>query len=202
VESSDAEITELALAARDGDRAALEQFVQTTQRDVWMYVASLVSVSAADDLTAKAYSRALRDVRWFTARSSARVWLLAIARREVADHLRWPQEHEQPAGTVVVDFQRAVQRRKPHVRRGEERMPWEGQVHALSPERREAFLLTQALGLSYAEAGRVCDCAVSAIRSRVARAREDLITMVPAPGSSTEDRLLFKPSWVEVVGQS
>ena len=44
------------------------------------------------------------------------------------------------------------------------------------PERREAFIATQVLGLSYAEAADVCGCPVGTIRSRVARAREDLVT--------------------------
>jgi RNA polymerase sigma-70 factor (ECF subfamily) len=45
----------------------------------------------------------------------------------------------------------------------------------LSPDRREAFVATQVLGLSYAEAAEVCGCPVGTIRSRVARARNDLI---------------------------
>ncbi|MGW5671249.1 sigma factor-like helix-turn-helix DNA-binding protein, partial [Micromonospora sp. NPDC003776] len=48
-------------------------------------------------------------------------------------------------------------------------------VAALAPERREAFVATQIVGLSYAEAAEVCGCPVGTIRSRVARAREDLI---------------------------
>jgi RNA polymerase sigma-70 factor (ECF subfamily) len=48
-------------------------------------------------------------------------------------------------------------------------------VAALERERREAFVLTQVLGLSYAEAADVCACPVGTIRSRVARARADLV---------------------------
>ena len=50
----------------------------------------------------------------------------------------------------------------------------------LPPQRREAFVATQMLGLSYAEAAEVCDCPVGTIRSRVARAREDLIEALNA----------------------
>jgi RNA polymerase sigma-70 factor (ECF subfamily) len=46
---------------------------------------------------------------------------------------------------------------------------------ALDGDRREAFVLTQIVGLSYAEAAEVCDCPVGTIRSRVARARAELI---------------------------
>jgi len=48
-------------------------------------------------------------------------------------------------------------------------------IAGLEPERREAFVLTQIIGLSYAEAADVCDCPLGTIRSRVARARADLV---------------------------
>ena len=43
-------------------------------------------------------------------------------------------------------------------------------VAGLETDRRHALLLTQVLGLSYAEAAEVCGCPVGTIRSRVARA--------------------------------
>ena len=55
-------------------------------------------------------------------------------------------------------------------------------VDALQPDRRTAFVLTQMIGCSYAEAADICGCPVGTIRSRVARAREDLIAMMAEPG--------------------
>ena len=49
-------------------------------------------------------------------------------------------------------------------------------LDGLESDRRDALVLTQVLGLSYAEAAEVCGCPTGTIRSRVARAREDLIT--------------------------
>ena len=48
----------------------------------------------------------------------------------------------------------------------------------LRADRREALLLTQVLGLSYDEAAQVCGCPVGTIRSRVARGRDDLLSLV------------------------
>ena len=45
----------------------------------------------------------------------------------------------------------------------------------LDDDRRHAFVLTQVIGLSYAQAAEVCGCPVGTIRSRVARAREDMM---------------------------
>jgi RNA polymerase sigma-70 factor, ECF subfamily len=48
-------------------------------------------------------------------------------------------------------------------------------LEGLDHDRKQAFVLTQVLGLSYAEAAEVCGCPVGTIRSRVARARLDLV---------------------------
>lgn len=48
----------------------------------------------------------------------------------------------------------------------------------LEVDRRAAFTLTQLLGLSYEEAAVACGCPVGTIRSRVARARDELIEML------------------------
>ncbi len=48
-------------------------------------------------------------------------------------------------------------------------------VATLDPDRRSAFVLTQVVGCSYEEAAEICSCPVGTIRSRVARARADLV---------------------------
>ena len=51
-------------------------------------------------------------------------------------------------------------------------------------------MLTQMLGLSYKEAAEVCACPTGTIRSRVARARADLldaISLVGSDGTSVDD---------------
>ena len=54
---------------------------------------------------------------------------------------------------------------------------------------REAFVATQVLGLSYAEAAEICDCPVGTIRSRVARARDELIAALDDEADgATSDR--------------
>jgi RNA polymerase sigma-70 factor (ECF subfamily) len=54
----------------------------------------------------------------------------------------------------------------------------------LDDDQRTAFVLTQVLGCSYAEAAEVCDCPVGTIRSRVARARQQLLAELADPGGA------------------
>jgi RNA polymerase sigma-70 factor (ECF subfamily) len=171
---SDTDITGWALAAGRGDRAALERFVRHTQRDVWRFVAHLSSVHLADDLTQETYIRALGSLGRFQGRSSARTWLLSIARRAVVDHLRTIRTRPRRADTV--DWQTAAERSQPDTPGFDDGVALDQLINALDPDRREAFLLTQTLGLPYADAALVCRCPVGTIRSRVARARDDLIT--------------------------
>ncbi|BCJ58413.1 hypothetical protein C1I93_22030 [Micromonospora endophytica] len=49
---------------------------------------------------------------------------------------------------------------------------WSG---ALRWDQREAFVVTQVLGLSYAKAAEACQCTISDIRSRIAPARNELV---------------------------
>jgi len=53
-------------------------------------------------------------------------------------------------------------------------------LDTLDVGRRQAFVLTQLLGLPYAETAAVLDCPVGTVRSRVARARADLVALLRA----------------------
>jgi len=167
--------TALALAAGAGDRDALERFVRATQRDVWRLVAHLANVGAADDLTQEVYLRALRSLPGFEGRSSARTWLLSIARRTVVDHIRAAVARPSIAwSTDYLEAADATAHRGP--RTGfEDVVELNVMLDGLAPERREALVLTQVFGLSYAEVADICDCPIGTVRSRVARARDDLL---------------------------
>jgi RNA polymerase sigma-70 factor (ECF subfamily) len=168
----DDQVTALAIAAGHGDAHALEAFIRATQRDVWRFTAHLADVSSADDLTQETFLRAITALPRFAGRSSARTWLLSIARRTVVDQVRHNQARPRISGDADVEVA-ANRHRGP--RGFEDVVEVNVLLGKLSSERREALLLTQLLGLSYTEAAAVCQCPVGTIRSRIARAREELL---------------------------
>jgi RNA polymerase sigma-70 factor (ECF subfamily) len=179
--SDDAQTTELALAAGAGDRTALAAFIRATQRDVYRFVGHLCARDEAEDLTQETYLRALRALPGFAGRSSARTWLLSIARRVAADQIR--RTMTRPRTTAVEDWDTIASGSSTHRRSGfDEGVLLRELVAGLETDRRDAFVLTQVLGLGYAAAAEVCGCPVGTIRSRVARAREDLVRAINAPG--------------------
>lgn len=170
--SDDEAVTELALAAARGSDRALEAFIKATQQDVWRFVTYLSDAGSADDLTQETFLRAIGAIERFSGRSSARTWLLAIARRVVADHIRHVQSR--PRAALGADPEHVL-RGDRHARGFEDLVEVTTMIASLTAEQREALLLTQLLGLPYADAAAVCGCPVGTIRSRVARARDALL---------------------------
>lgn len=176
------ELARYATAAVEGDALAAAALVRATQSDVWRLCAALVDRGSADDLTQETYLRAFGSLHRFAGRSTLRTWLLAIARRVCADTLRSRRRRRL---TLVAD-DAVLEALDPSADEAGDDVG-EGAVVGdllarLTAERREAFVLTQLLGLSYAEAAEVAGCPIGTIRSRVARAREDLVTSLTDQG--------------------
>jgi RNA polymerase sigma-70 factor (ECF subfamily) len=179
------ELARIAADAAGGDPLAAAALVRATQSDVWRLCAALGDRDSADDLTQETYLRAFGSLHRFGNRSSVRTWLLSIARRVCADALR--SRRRRRVTLVRDDADLEGQSRS----RGADPVA-EGATVAdlltrLDPDRREAFVLTQLLGLRYAEAAEVADCPVGTIRSRVARARADLISSLGGVKDDRED---------------
>ncbi|SFE13415.1 RNA polymerase sigma-70 factor, ECF subfamily [Actinopolyspora alba] len=169
----DQELTRCALAAKRGDTDAATRFVHGTQRQVWQLLRHLADAHVAEDLTQECYLRAFRSLSTYRGRSSARTWLLSIARRVAADHIR--HRDRRPRTADIDDWQLAAERVQPRSLSIPEGYALRSALETLDERRREAFVLTQLVGLSYEETAEVAGCRTGTIRSRVARARADLI---------------------------
>ena len=159
-------------AAIAGDRSALAALIRASQPDVWRFLAYQTSPGEADDLTQETYLRMMSALPRFEGRSSLQTWLLVIARRVVVDHRRErsrrPRIADDADWSAVADQAGADDTRMSDIQL---------LIAELSVERREALVLTQMLGLSYAEVAEICDVPVGTVRSRVARARQDLLAL-------------------------
>ena len=175
------ELTRLAHAARQGEPGALEAFGAASYGDVRRFCAAFAGPSVAEDLAQETFARCVRGLRRFRGEASARTWLLSIARHVCVDELRargrrtaWAELAEGHPGQVVPDVA--------------EETAIADLILRLDPDRRSAFVLTQVFRLPYAEAAVVCGCPVGTIRSRVARAREDLVAMLGMAGAPAGHR--------------
>lgn len=173
-------VTRTALAARDGDRIALEGFLRMVQADVWRLCRYMVDAQSADDLAQDALVKVVGSMHRITADHNVRGWVLGIARHTCLDEIRRRQrrrrlqsdfESTRPVAVTGLGSDLVVQ----------------DLVSRLDPERRDAFVLTQLVGLSYEETAAVCECPVGTVRSRVARARIDLQEMIDEVDAGTPE---------------
>jgi RNA polymerase sigma-70 factor, ECF subfamily len=157
------------------DDHELETLVRTHYAEVWTLCRALVDRDHADDLAQDTFMRAGRTLGEFRGDSTIRAWLLSIARRTCVDELR-RRSRQARRDQALADLSRSPGSGRPAAA-----LEVRDLISGLEPKRRTAFALTQLLGLSYAEAAQVCECPVGTIRSRVARAREDLLALLEAP---------------------
>lgn len=164
------------MRARDGDRVALEGFLRLIQTDVWRACRYTVDAQSADDLAQEVMVQVVGSLHRITPDHQVRGWVLGIARHVCLDEIRRRQRRRRvqselmnlrPSGDAELDTDISVR----------------DLVRLLDVERREAFVLTQIVGLSYEEAAEICRCPIGTIRSRVARARLDLNAMVEDTGN-------------------
>lgn len=169
-------LTELLLEAQRGDRDALERFVAATHRDVLDLCRYLGDRDNADDLAQETYQRAVSSLHRYRATGPARHWLLTIARRTCADAARRRTRR------------RRLSQRVAELSADEHRQPTPVTEHPeidellqqLDDDRRAAFVLTQLTGFRYEEAAEMLGVPIGTIRSRVARARDQLLGIVAA----------------------
>lgn len=164
-------------AALAGDDVAVAELVAATQPPIWRLCSHLGSRADTEDLVQETYVRAMRSLSSYRGDAPVQMWLLAIARRVCADHIRRNQRDRRLVDRLTALAPAGRSGSEPGAHKSTslgEAVEQRELLDTLDPERREAFVLTQLVGLKYAEAAAVIGCAIGTIRSRVARARVDL----------------------------
>lgn len=138
-------------------------------------VSLLADPDLADDLTQETYLRVLSALPRFAARSTARTWILSLARRVWVDNVRHDMARPRKA---LQDWEEATRSTPALSSTGDSVWAdWADTrtlLNSLDEERREALVLTQVLGYTYEEAAHIANVRIGTIRSRVARARAEL----------------------------
>ena len=130
----------------------------------------------AADLVQEALLRACSNIERFEPGTNLKAWLFTILRNE-----HYSQVRRQKFEAVGVDTSTLPEPSVLPDHDGElELREMNSALSALPTGQRTALLLVSASGQSYEEAAAICGCAVGTIKSRVARARETLVSVLDA----------------------
>lgn len=160
----------LMLKVRGGDLHALGVLYARHQAKVYALCYRMTGEShVAEDLVQETFLRVLRYRHSFLGESQFTTWLYRIARNVTLSHLE-STKREASLGRQWLDHRTIV---------GDpgdaERLAMvEEALTRLPPDKREVLVFSRYHGMRYAEIAAVCDCSVSAVKTRVHRAINEL----------------------------
>lgn len=129
------------------------------------------NTSDADDLVQETLMKALANLDKFEPGTKLKSWLFTIMRNTFYTRSKVlgreaPGLEECVSGDSPMDATQEVQARAREVQRALAKLP---------PHYREVLTLVAILGESYESAAEICDCAVGTVKSRLNRARHQIL---------------------------
>ena len=135
----------------------------------------LKSSEAAEDATQEVFVKMLKHANQFQGDAKLSTWLFSITANWCRDYLRKAdnkaKETEEVLVTLPAPSDEAPDRT---LEQRENAQRIQRALLTLTPEQREAILLSRYQGLSYAEIAQISGCSEGAVKTRVFRAMETL----------------------------
>lgn len=172
---------ETVLRAKGGDQDAFAELVTAHQDRIYTLCLRMTGDREdAQDAAQEAFLNAWRGLPRFQGESSFATWIYRLASNVCIDFLRKEKRRRSLSMTVSLDGEEGErqaelpdERDTPerHLERAELRRAVARGLDRLSPEHRQALVLRELQGLSYAEIGRALGLEEGTVKSRISRAR-------------------------------
>lgn len=143
----------------------------------------LKNAEAAEDATQEVFVKMLKHANQFHGDAKLSTWLYSITANWCRDYLRKADNKAKDTDDVLVTLPAPSDNapdRTLEQRENEQRV--RKALGALTPEQREAILLSRYQGLSYAEIAQISGCSEGAVKTRVFRAMETLKKALTSDG--------------------
>jgi len=166
-------------AAAGGDDAAFAVLMRGAQPHVWRFVRHLLGDDdQAADVTQETFLRVHRALARFRFDARFSTWLFHIARNAAVDEQRRSGRRH-----------RVVAALRPREASGDAALGTElkAALATLSPRLREAFVIVEVFGLAYQDAADVLGVPTGTVKSRVFRARLELVGWFEAGAHNAGD---------------
>lgn len=176
--------TELIEALIQGQRQAVQQFIDTFKTRVYNTILGMVqNEEDAEELAQDVFLKALNTLSSFQGKAQISTWLYRIAINTSLDHIKKKQRKKRFAFLVSInkdDEDNAVPQLPHFVHPGWQLENKElGQnlfkaINQLAEKQKTALILNKVEGLSYEQTAQVMETSVSSIESLLFRARQNL----------------------------
>jgi RNA polymerase sigma-70 factor (ECF subfamily) len=150
----------------------------------------LRNAEAAEDAMQEVFVRMLRHANQYNGEAKLSTWLYSITGNWCRDYLRKAENRAKEPEDMLFELAGPGELRPDRElekKENEQRIHWA--LGALTPDQREAILLSRYQGLSYAEIAQIAGCSEGAIKTRVFRAMETMKKALLGKASE-EDRCL------------
>lgn len=185
---------ELVTLARAGDEAAFTQLVETYQTAIFnLCYRMLGEPGEAEDAAQEAFLRAYSRLNSYDPTRSFKTWLFSIANHHCIDRLRkrrliWLSIEDEPLAPHPALREQSPGPEEASVRR-EQSEAMQKHLAKLSPDDRQVIVMRYWSDLSYEEIADATKTTVSAVKSRLHRARGAIAELMrAAPAGAAIER--------------
>ncbi|HYM59455.1 MAG TPA: RNA polymerase sigma factor [Thermoanaerobaculia bacterium] len=135
----------------------------------------LKNSEAAEDATQEVFVKMLKHANQFHGDAKLSTWLFSITANWCRDYLRKADNKTKETEEVLISLPASSEERPDRrLETRENELRIQKALQVLTPEQREAILLSRYQGLSYAEIAQIAGCSEGAVKTRVFRAMETL----------------------------
>lgn len=139
---------------------------------------------AAEDATQEVFMKMMNRAHQFNGEAKLSTWLFSITANLCRDYLRKADNKSKDDEETLVTIASSDDSPEEQLAQRQEAERVRRALDQLTPEQKEAILLSRYQGLSYAEIAQISGCSEGAVKTRVFRAMEALkrILVEDAPG--------------------
>ena len=181
--------------AKHGDHDAFGQLVLTHQNKVYTLCVHMVTNrEEAEDLAQEAFLKAWRNLDSFQEESSFATWMHRLTTNVCLDHLRKQARRQNISTAVSLDDEESgwtepadhTQDPQRRLEESERKRALERSLRELPDHYRQVLVMREVSGLSYQEIAQALELDLGTVKSRIARARNQLRKILSQPGNLFE----------------
>lgn len=161
-------LAEIVSACQNGDEEARHQLYESCHRSVFRFVARIVGMDEAADVSQEVFLQAFRAIRQFDGRAQFTTWLYRLAVNQSLQYLRRKKRWQHQ------DLDWEPMDHSPDRDNMERKDLLEQALARLDPELRAIFLLREVEGQPYQEIAKALEIPEGTVGSRLNRARREL----------------------------